>query len=190
MRSALRWVGRVLAWAVILGAACSLIVGVLIPRLAGATPYAILTGSMTPRLPAGTLVVVRPVDPSRIRVGDVITYQIASGDPTVVTHRVVTQGVNVATGQFLFQTRGDANNATDPGWVQPVQIKGELWYSVPWLGWVNRLMTTAQHRWAVVVVAAALFGYAGLMFASAFRERQRRRGARSRPDDASSQAAP
>ena len=41
----------------------------------------------------GSVVVVRPVDPADIGVGSVITYQLESGEPEVVTHRVVEQGV-------------------------------------------------------------------------------------------------
>ncbi len=69
-------------------------VAVVVPRLAGARPYVVLTGSMRPGMPPGTLVVVRPVDPRSIGVGDVITYQVASGEPDVVTHRVVAQGLD------------------------------------------------------------------------------------------------
>ncbi len=59
------------------------------PRLGGATPYTVLTSSMEPEYPPGTLVVVRPVPIEEIGIGDVITYQLESGEPTVVTHRVV-----------------------------------------------------------------------------------------------------
>jgi signal peptidase len=175
MRTALHWVGRVVTWAVIFGGFAAIAVAVVIPRLAGATPYTILTGSMRPGLPPGTLVVVRPVNPADIRVGDVITYQVKSGDPTVATHRVVAQGVNTSTGQFIFQTKGDANNAPDPEWVRPVQIKGRLWYAVPWLGRVGLLFTGQQHQWLVYGVAAALFGYAAYMVVPRDKTGKRRR---------------
>lgn len=40
-------------------------------------------------LPPGTLLVVLPTPVADIRVGDVVTYQIESGQPSVVSHRVV-----------------------------------------------------------------------------------------------------
>ena len=49
--SVARWVGRVVAWMVILTSLAALTVAVLVPRLGGATPYEILTGSMQPGLP-------------------------------------------------------------------------------------------------------------------------------------------
>lgn len=157
----------------------ALLVAVLVPRLTGATPYVILTGSMRPHLPPGTLVVVRPAAASTIRVGDVITYQVRSGDPTVVTHRVIAQGVNTSTGAYIFRTEGDANTAPDPGWVRPVQIKGRLWYAVPWLGYVSQLLTGREHQWAVYLIAAVLVGYGAAMFTGVARERLRRRRART-----------
>jgi signal peptidase len=156
--------GRIASWAVIFAGLAAIAVAVVIPRLGGATPYTILTGSMRPSLPPGTLVVVRPADPATIRVGDVVTYQITSGDPTVATHRVVAQGVNTATGEFIFQMKGDASNAPDPEWVRAVQIKGKVWYAVPWLGRLGLLFTGQQHQWLAYGVAAAIFGYAAFMF--------------------------
>jgi signal peptidase len=86
---------RVLA----LGCAVALaLVGVVAPLVLGATPYTVLTGSMRPTYPPGTMVVVRPVDVERVAPGDVVTYQLASGRPEVVTHRVVAVGVGPTTG--------------------------------------------------------------------------------------------
>ena len=85
----LGWCRRLAAWLVVGASLAALVVGVLLPRMAGATPYTVLTGSMTPNLPPGTLVVVRPVDAGTIGTDSVITYQLASGEPEVVTHRVV-----------------------------------------------------------------------------------------------------
>lgn len=175
-RSVAGWLGHVLAWVVILLAACVLAVGVLIPRVAGAQPYTVLTSSMTPDLPPGTLVVVKPVDAADLRVGDVVTYQLRSGDPEVVTHRI--RQVNaVVDGTVSFQTRGDANDVADRDAVRPVQIKGKLWYAVPFLGRANLLLTGRQHQLLVYVAATVLLGYALVMFYGAARGAIRRQGA-------------
>lgn len=162
------------AWIVILVVVAILAVAVVIPRIAGATPYTILTGSMRPELPPGTLVVVKPVDVDEIGAGSLITYQLESGKPTVATHRVVSQGIN-AKGEVQFQTQGDANDAPDQDWVKPVQVKGEKWYSVPYLGHLNNILTGKERQMAVYVVAALLLGYAAFMFTAALRDRSRRR---------------
>jgi signal peptidase len=167
--------GRFLAWLVMLGLGALVVVAVLVPRIGGATPYVIETGSMRPQLPPGALVVVRPVDAADLRLGDVITYQVRSGDPTVVTHRIVAQGID-STGKPRFRTQGDANDAVDRGWVQPAQIEGRRWYAVPVVGHVTTLVTAGQRDVLVPGVAGLLLGYAVVMVATDLRNRRRLRG--------------
>ncbi len=71
----------VACWLVILAVVAMLAVAVAIPRLGGGTPYTILTGSMEPNYPPGTLVVAKPAEPSDIRIGDVITFQLGRASP-------------------------------------------------------------------------------------------------------------
>jgi signal peptidase len=170
MRAVLRATVQVIAWMVILGVSAVLAVTVVVPRIAGATPYTILTGSMQPHYPPGTLVVVKPAPINRIGIGKVITYQLRSGEPTVVTHRVVAVRMTVK-GDRMLQTKGDANDSTDPKWVRPVQVKGELWYAVPYLGRATNLLTGRERQAVLLVVVIGLFGYAAVMFGSAFRDR-------------------
>ncbi|RZI86995.1 MAG: signal peptidase I, partial [Microbacterium sp.] len=129
-------------------------------------PYTVLTGSMRPDLPPGTLVVVRPVQIDDLAVGDVITYQLRSGRPTVVTHRVVASGFR-ADGTTVLTTQGDANGVPDVRPVRAEQVRGRLWYAVPHLGRVNTALDGAQRQTAVYVVAAALLLYAASMFVGA-----------------------
>jgi signal peptidase I len=166
-------VGHVLAWAVIVAVVAVLAGAVLVPRFAGATPYAVLTGSMQPDLGPGTLVVVKPKPIEEIGIGDVVTYQLKSGELAVVTHRVVGIGVD-ADGDRVLQTQGDANEAFDPEPVREVQLKGELWYSAPYLGRLHTIVTGQQRQWAVYGVATLLLGYAALAWAGAARDRLRR----------------
>lgn len=171
-RSALGWVGQVIAWVVILGASSAIVVAVLVPRVAGATPYTILTSSMEPNYPPGTLVVVKPTPVDEIGVGTVITYQLESGREAVVTHRVTSVAYR-SDGEKAFTTRGDANTVDDLEPVIPVQIKGTLWYAVPKLGWMSNAIGAEQRNQAVYVVAGGLGLYAIWMFGSAVRDRTR-----------------
>lgn len=170
---ALPWAQKVMSWTVILAVTALIALCVLIPRLTGGTPYAILTGSMKPTMSPGTLVVVKPVDAGDIGIGDVITYQIASGKPTVVTHRVVSTGTD-GNGGRTFRTQGDANSAADLKPVRPVQIKGALVYEVPYLGYINRYITGKERHVAMIVVVSGLLLYAGFMFTSSARDRFRK----------------
>ena len=161
--------GQVAAWLVILAVAAALILAVLLPRLTGATPYTVLTGSMRPNFPPGTLIVAKPIHSDDVRVGDVVTIQLQSGEASYVTHRVVEVTTELS-GERRFRTKGDANDAADSELRRSEQIRGKLWYSVPYLGYVNNLLTGKQRQAAVYAVAAALLIYAGYMFISSIRE--------------------
>lgn len=169
-----RFVSQVLIWLLLLSATGAVAVAVVIPRIAGATPYTVLTGSMEPKYPPGTLVVVKPTPAKQIRIGDVVTYQLESGKPTVVTHRVISVGTRLD-GKLSFTTQGDANDVPDPIDVQAVQIQGRLWYSVPYLGHVNNVFTGRQRQTLVLVASAGLIGYATFMFVGTIRDRRRKK---------------
>lgn len=166
------WIGRIASWMIVLATIAVLAAAVLVPRIAGATPYTVMTGSMRPSLPPGALVVVRPTTIGEITIGDVITYQLESGEPAVVTHRVVGIGVDGA-GETVLQTQGDANPDPDENPVRNIQIRGEAWYAVPYLGWLNKLLDSTQRQWAVYAIAALLIGYAIVLWTGALRDRVR-----------------
>lgn len=111
----------------------------LVPALAGARALTVLSASMDPALPAGSVAVVRPVAPASIRPGDIITFvdRDAAGQPTV-THRVV--AVHDTPAGPAFTTRGDANGAADPGRTPAADVRGALWYHLPWVGTMRELL--------------------------------------------------
>jgi signal peptidase len=152
-----------------------------IPAIVGATPLTVLTQSMIPTYPPGTLVIVRPTATQDIRIGDAMTYQIESGRPEVVTHRVIAIE-RTTNGSTTFTTQGDNNSAPDPKPVTTAQVKGTVWYAVPYIGYVNSTIGGADKGWLIPVIAVALFLYAGWMFASGLsaRSRKRRRERRRR----------
>lgn len=146
---------------------------VVLPLSVGGSPLTVLTSSMEPKLPPGTLVVVRPAAIDDIRVGEVVTYQLRSGEPELVTHRVVERIVDTD-GATTLVTKGDNNAAPDPAPVRAVQIRGTVWYAIPYLGWVNTWLTGDTRAIIVPILAALLFGYALWMVIGSIRERRRR----------------
>ena len=138
---------------------------IVVPAISGGTALTVLTQSMEPKLPPGTLIIIRPTPIGDIKIGDVLTYQIKSGQPEVVSHRVISRSDDT-TGRTTFITKGDNNDLPDTGPVQKVQIKGTLWYSIPWLGYINNMVGGQGRSLLVPLVAAALFAYAGYMVAS------------------------
>lgn len=153
---------------------------IVIPAISGSTPMTILTGSMQPTYPPGTLIIVKPIDAAEIRIGDPITYQIESGKPDVVTHRVI--AIATTDGQTTFTTKGDNNSAPDAKPVLPLQVRGTVWYAVPYIGYVNTIVNGDSRAWIVPLVAVGLFAYAGWMLASGIAQSlRRRRRLRDRP---------
>lgn len=71
----------------------------------------VVTGSMEPTLPVGSLLLFTPVDASAVSVGDVITFH-PPNSADLVTHRVVS--VDRHDGTTAISTKGDANDGADP----------------------------------------------------------------------------
>jgi len=175
-KSLLHYLGLAVSGAILLLVVALALLLIVVPKVTGSTPLTVLTSSMEPTLPPGTLIIVRPVTPDEIRIGDVVTYQIRSGEPGVITHRVTAISSSSAGGR-TFTFKGDNNSVADADQVLPVQIQGRLWYSVPWVGWVNNAVNGQSRTWVVPIVAVLLLTYAGYMFASgtvsAIRKRRR-----------------
>jgi signal peptidase len=149
---------------------------VIVPAVSGSTPYTILTSSMEPGLPPGTLVIVKPIDPEAIKIGTVVTYQLDSGEPEVVTHRVIEiQGPTLPGADPSFITKGDANSEPDARPVMTVQVRGAVWYSVPYIGWVNNVVNGDLRSIVIPIVAGLLFLYAGWTIIGNQIDRRRRR---------------
>lgn len=157
------WAKQILSYLLLFAVLAVLVAAVVVPRVSGATPYTILTSSMRPNYPPGSMVVIQSADPADLGVGTVITYQLESGKPDVVTHRIIATEQD-GTGELSYVTRGDNNGAADEKPVRLEQIRGKLWYSVPYMGYVSQWMTGEQRKYAVAVIVVALLGYASFMF--------------------------
>jgi signal peptidase I len=172
--------GQVIAWAVAAVLFALILVLVIVPRVTGSTPYTILTGSMVPQMPPGTIVIDRPEPFSAIRVGDVLTYQIASGEPAVVTHRVI--AINVESdGSQTLTMKGDANPSPDLKHVISKQVRGVVWYSVPYVGYIGAVGSSDGRSIAARVIGAGLIVYAIIvLFLALLRGKSPRSGDRRR----------
>jgi len=138
---------------------------IVIPKVSGSIPLTVLTSSMEPSLPPGTLIIVQPVDVTDLKIGDVATYQISSGRPGVITHRI-TEVNSTSAGGLSFTFKGDNNADIDSKQVVPDQIQGRVWYSVPYMGFVNNTVNGENRSWIIPVLSIGLIGYAGFMIAS------------------------
>jgi signal peptidase len=170
VRRALRWASRL---AFVLACAAVLLVVVvltLLPRLTGGAALTVLTGSMTPDIPVGSVVLIRPVDPQTLEVGDVATYQVSPESEALVTHRVIK--VRGAGDDLELVFKGDANRGADQTPVVPAQVRGEVWFHVPFLG---SLRDAVQGMNVIVLLAPPLLAlYAAGLLLSGARDRRRR----------------
>lgn len=164
----MRWSGRLLASVFALLAVAAVAVVVAVPRFTDGQAMTVLSGSMTPAIPVGSIVVVRPVDPSTLRVGDVATYQVKPNKAVYVTHRVA--GIDHVNGKTVFTFKGDANRGPDTKPVVAGQIRGKVWFHVPYLGTVrDDLKTRAGLSMALI---ALLGSYAAVQLIGGLRERR------------------
>ena len=87
--------------------------------------YVVLSGSMEPKLPVGSLVVA-DTESTNVKIGEIVTFQ-KSG--RTVTHRVT--GLK----EHGYQTKGDANQEADYDLLQQEQIVGTVVFCIPYLGY-------------------------------------------------------
>jgi signal peptidase len=146
---------------------------IAVPAVSGSQSYTILTSSMKPNLPPGTFIVVERESPADLRLGDVITYQLVSGKPDVVTHRIVKVIVD-SRGARTFLTQGDNNAVADGAAVRPVQIKGKLWYAIPYLGRIAGLRNTSEGMTVITLAGWASLTYGACLIALTIVGRVRR----------------
>lgn len=167
------WWARTIGSALLFMAAAAVLMAlVVIPRLSGATAYTILTGSMEPKYPPGTLVVSKPVDPKTLQGGDVITFN-RPDRPEIITHRIAEINYT-ASGQMQIFTKGDNNNSRDPWVLHPDNVRGKLWYAIPYLGHANTALSGSNKSLLIKLGAGALVLYALYAFGTSARDRVKR----------------
>jgi len=169
-------VGRVLGFVALCVALFAAVLLIVIPAVTGSQPYTVLTNSMAPKYPPGTLLIVEPVEFDSLKLGDVITYQLKSGEPAVVTHRIVSVGVN-QDGDRTLITKGDNNTLEDEVPVQKVQVRGKLLYAVPHVGWAANWMENNNREGVAKWLAVGLIGYGVASIVIGARESRRKRKA-------------
>ena len=130
----------------------TLVVG---PRLYPFQAFYVRTGSMSPSIPVGALVVATRASAADLGPGDVIVFQRPDQPGQMVVHRIA--AVEQTPSGPAFLTKGDANGTPD-GWQVPAT--GDGWraaysisragFAVGWLhaavsrrGWVGSLAIVA-----------------------------------------------
>ncbi len=148
LKKALKISSSVLVSAVVVLAI--LLVGV---KVFGLKVYTVLSGSMEPDYPTGSLVYVKAVDVSELHVGDVITYKMGS---VTVTHRIIELVADEDDPDNVrFRTKGDANDSVDP-LVSFEDVIGEVVFCIPLLGYLAVLIKQPPGLYIAIGVSAVL----------------------------------
>ena len=124
-----------------------------LPRFFGINGYTILSGSMEPTIPVGSVVYTKMIaDPTELEVGDIVIFYEGLGDVPVV-HRLLENHKS----EREIITKGDANTAEDLMPVPYQNIIGKDVLHVPMLGTLlSPFGTKAGKFFALVMVAGGL----------------------------------
>ncbi|WP_246295322.1 signal peptidase I [Arthrobacter wenxiniae] len=168
----LRLAARGAAFLMFIAAALAALVLVVAPLATGSQTYTVLTNSMAPKYAPGTFLVVKPTSFASLRVGDIITYQIESGKPAVISHRIVSVGTTES-GERVFTTKGDNNSLADAAPVHAQQVRGKLLYAVPYVGLVANKLGQTNRGALMPLAAVGLVGFGAFSMAQGVRGRKR-----------------
>ena len=122
--------------------------------------HAVLSGSMSPQLPVGSLVITRAVRGSSLQVGDIITFHPPGQNDVLITHRIATAFVELpapaGSGQRYFFTKGDANPIRDSWRVPDTGTFEEAVNVIPYAGYVAVWMQARAARLILLLGPAVL----------------------------------
>lgn len=92
----------------------------------------VLSGSMEPAIPVGSVIVIKPAE--SYVVGDIVTYGKDTKIDIPTTHRIV--DVRIEGGETFFKTQGDANDDPDMSELKESAIAGKMLVVIPFLGYL------------------------------------------------------
>lgn len=130
--------------------------GLTVPHFMGIQSYIVVSGSMEPAIPLGSMAYAKEVDPSTFREGDIIVFtspetQEKGGSPII--HRVV-ENDRIA---GAITTRGDANEQNDPEAVAYENVLGLVVKVVPKLGFAASPFSSIMGKAVLVMIIVAGF---------------------------------
>lgn len=124
-------------------------------RVLGIDVLTILSPSMEPQYPTGSLIYLVDVDPSELRVNDVITFRLSPS--MTATHRIIELVPDAEDPTITrFRTKGDSNNAPDGSLVEYGDIVGKPVLCIPYLGYLAQYIQTPPGCYVAIGTGLAL----------------------------------
>ncbi len=132
------------------------------PKILGYQVYTVISGSMEPEIPTGSLVYVKKTVPQEIQKKDVIAFYGGRDTNAIITHRVVENSIT----KRQFITKGDANRTEDMNPVPYSNVIGRVELTIPKLGVIAQILTGFGGKVAcicMIVVALLLHWMAAIL---------------------------
>lgn len=127
-------------------------------RLFGIQVYGVLTGSMEPTYPTGSLIYVKPVEASELRVNDVITFSISPN--VIATHRIVEIVPDETFPSIVrYRTKGDANNDVDASLVSANNIIGKALFAIPQMGYLANYIQQPPGIYVAIIACGLMIAF-------------------------------
>lgn len=120
------------------------------PVIHGIRSFVVLSGSMEPNLPLGSIVFTKAV--KYYQAGDVIAFK--QGEVTI-THRIF--DVQRQGNKFVYQTKGDANEGLDIRTVSGDQVLGKQVYRVLNVGKLIVFLKTIPGFITILIIPTLIF---------------------------------
>ena len=121
-------------------------------RLIGLRPLTVLSGSMEPDYPTGSVIYLQETDVESLDYWDVITFRLS--EKTVATHRIIE--LVEEDGQTKFRTKGDANEIHDETLVTKAQVIGKPVFCVPYIGYAVNYIQHPPGLYTAISVGAVM----------------------------------
>lgn len=129
-----------------------LLVGV---KLLGVDVYTILSPSMEPDYPTGSLIYIVDVDPAELKERDVITFKIS--ETTTATHRIIELIPDEDDPSITrFRTKGDNNDTFDGSLVEFSDVIGKPVFCIPYLGFLAKYIQTPPGSYVALGISIAM----------------------------------
>lgn len=139
-----------------IGFAVAMLLAAAAPLAVGDQSFVVQSGSMTPTIRTGDVVVVEPIQAAEVRVGDIITFRNPDDNSQLLTHRAV--AVEESGKGLAITTQGDANSGRENWKIKADGELGQVLYRVPWLGFPVSWIGSPGGRIGLVVIPAFLLG--------------------------------
>jgi signal peptidase I len=152
-RGFLQFLKPLVMWALGAFVVASMLAGA-VPLALGDRSYVVRSGSMSPAIDTGDVVVVEPISPPDAHVGQIVTFDNPEADGELTSHRAIT--IDRRGEDVRFTTKGDSNTGVEH-WVVPADEQvGQVLYRVPKLGFASVWIQTPLGRVSLVIVPALL----------------------------------